>query len=202
MTRLGIRLLAALAVVSLSVLAWGGTAGAHALRQSSFPDAGATLAKAPGEVRVTFGEEPDPRLSSLHALDTSGHDHTAGPTTVVPGQPLTLRVSLSPLTDGVYTVSWRTVSRVDGHLAAGTFAFGVGVTPTAATSAGSKAARAPGPSGANILFRWLVYTGLMFLVGGSAVSLLCFEEAKSRFAALLAVRVVAGAAGAVGISAD
>ena len=202
MTRLGSRLLAALAVVSLSILAWGVTAGAHALRQSSFPDAGATLAKAPGEARVSFGEEPDPRLSSLHVLDTSGRDHTAGPTTVVPGQSLTLRVALGPLPEGVYTVSWRTVSRVDGHLAAGTFAFGVGVTPTAATSAGSKAARAPGPSGANLVSRWLVYTGLMLLVGGGAVSLVCFEDLKDRFAVLLAAGVVVATAGALGISAD
>ena len=33
--------------------------------------------------------------------------------------------------DGVYTVAWRTVSSVDGHVAAGAYAFGVGVAPSA-----------------------------------------------------------------------
>ena len=56
------RLLAAAAAAAVSVLALAGPAAAHALRQSSFPDAGATVARAPAEVRVTFGEEPDPRL--------------------------------------------------------------------------------------------------------------------------------------------
>src|SRR5437588_60029 len=198
MTRLGSRLLAVLAVlavVSLSILAWGGTAGAHALRQSSFPDAGATLAKAPGEARVSFGEVPDPRLSSLHVLDTSGRDHTAGPTTVVPGQSLTLRVALGSLPDGVYTVAWRTVSKVDGHLAAGTFAFGVGVSPSSAAGSGATVSRAPGPSIANLAARWIFYVGLMLLVGGAAVALTCFQPAR-RLLNVVGFGTVAAAIGA------
>jgi copper transport protein len=202
MARLGSPLLLVALTVAALLLAIGAPAGAHALRQSSFPDAGATLAKAPGEVRVTFGEEPDPRLSSLRVLDTGGHDHTAGPTTAVPGQPLALRVPVGPLPNGVYTVAWRTVSRVDGHLAAGTFAFGVGVTPTGAAAAGPGAARAPGPSTANLASRWLLYLGLMLVVGGSAATLLCFDALRARLLALLGLGVLAGAVGAVGISAD
>jgi len=195
------RLLAAAAAAAVSVLALAGPAAAHALRQSSFPDAGATVARAPAEVRVTFGEEPDPRLSSLQVLDTAGHNHTAGPTAAVPGQPLSLRVPVGPLSDGVYTVSWRTVSRIDGHLATGTFAFGVGVAPTGAVT-GAGAARAPGPSATNVASRWLLYLGLMLVVGGSAATLLCFDALRSRFVVLLGVGIVAAAAGASGVGAD
>src|SRR4051812_29628707 len=114
MTRSGTRLLAgaiALAVAIGTLLAPARPATAHALRQSSYPDAGATLPKAPTEVRVTFGEQPDAKLSSLRVLDTSGSDYAAGRTEAVAGQPLTLRRSVEPLANGVYTVSWRTVSK-------------------------------------------------------------------------------------------
>src|SRR2546421_10434262 len=124
-SRSGSRLRAGTIAVALTLtagLAMAGPAGAHALRQSSYPDAGATLPKSPTEVRVTFGEKPDPKLSSLRVLDTGGRDRAAGKTEAVAGQPLTLRVAVSPLAHGVYTVSWRPVSRVDGHLASGTFA--------------------------------------------------------------------------------
>lgn len=200
MTSARARLLA-VGIVTLVVLVAGGTAaGAHALRQSSYPDAGATLAKAPTEVRVTFGEQPDPGLSSLRVLDTSGADHTAGPTAVVAGQPLTLRVALRPLADGVYTVSWRTVSRVDGHLAAGTFAFGVGVAPAGSTT--SPTSRSPGPSTVSLATRWLIYAGLMLVVGGATVALVCFADLPASLLVLVAAGAALGALGALGLSAD
>jgi copper transport protein len=202
MTRSGSRRLLVLAAATVAVIAGGGAAQAHALRQSSFPDAGAALAQAPSEVRVTFGEQPDPGLSSLRVLDTAGHDDTAGPTQPVPGQPLTLRVSVRPLPNGVYTVAWRTVSRVDGHIAAGTFSFGVGVSPTGTAAPAATAARAPGPSLANVAARWLLYLGLMLLVGGAVVGLGCFPELTGPFLALLAGGAVVGSAGAAGVAWD
>ena len=45
----------------------------------------------------------------------------------VPGDKQSLRVTPStPLADGTYTVNWRAVSAVDGHVESGAFAFGVG----------------------------------------------------------------------------
>lgn len=200
MTRIRARLLALGLVTVVVLVAGGAAAGAHALRQSSYPDAGATLAKAPTEVRVTFGEQPDPGLSSLRVLDTSGADHSAGPTGVVAGQPLTLRVPLRPLANGVYTVAWRTVSRVDGHLAAGTFAFGVGVSPAGATT--SSTARSPGPSTVSLATRWLLYAGLMLVVGGAAVALVCFADLPASLLVLVISGAALGALGALGLSAD
>src|SRR5439155_7332554 len=167
MIRVGSRLLAAAFVAALAFTIAARPASGHALRRSSYPNAGATLAQPPTEVRVTFGEQPDPKLSSLRLLDTGGRDHATGKTEAVAGQPLTLRVAVQSLADGVYTVSWRTVSRVDGHLASGTFAFGVGVSPSAAASSAG-VARAPSPSTRNIAGRWFLYVGLMILLGSSA----------------------------------
>jgi len=149
-------------------------------------------------VTVVFGEPPDPSLSSLRVLDTSGANHATGPTQAVAGQPLALRVAVARLGNGVYTVAWRTVSRVDGHLAAGTFAFGVGVAPGAG-GAEAAAARAPGPSTLNLVSRWLLYAGLMLALGGAVVGLACLDGAG---AGVVMAGGVAAALGALGIALD
>jgi copper transport protein len=176
-------------------------AGAHALAQSSDPPAGATLQRAPTEVTVTFGEQPDAKLSSLRVLDTGGQDHTTGHTSAVPGHPLELGVAVGPLGKGVYTVSWRTLSRVDGHLAAGTFAFGVGVAPTG-TATAAFTARAPLPSAGSVAARWALYLGLMLLVGGVFVGLVCLPALPERLRLLLATGWGLAAVGAAGIAFD
>ncbi len=162
----------ALAATLLAVAVTAPAVLAHALLQSSDPAAGATLASGPSQVVIRFGEPPDPKLSSIKVLDTSGAPVTAGPTVVVSGQPDQLSVPLGPLPAGWYTVTWRTVSAVDGHTAAGSLAFGVGVTgtgPGPATSGGAATGAAvtssAGPSPLAIGGRFLLYAGLVLLLG-------------------------------------
>jgi len=156
-----------LALVAL--LAVAGPAGAHALPQSSSPSAGATLSTPPSKVMITFGERPDPKLSSISVLDSSGASVAAGPTSASSGDPLTLEVPLKTLTGGVYTVAWRSVSAVDGHRATGSFAFGLGTAPSATGRASTGAAEtsSSGLSPAAIGGRWLLYLGLILLLGAS-----------------------------------
>jgi copper transport protein len=166
-------------VVALALVAAAAPAGAHALRVASSPDAGAVLQTSPSVVTVTFGERPDPKLSRLRVLDSSGHDETDGPTETVPGRPLALQVHLATLGRGVYTVAWTTLSAVDGHLADGTFAFGVRVAPTGATSA-TGTTHTSSTSASTLVGRWLLYAGLMLLVGAAAVAVGCFERPPRR----------------------
>lgn len=157
-----------LALVVLLVLA--GPAGAHALPQSSSPSAGATLSTPPAKVTITFGERPDPKLSTINVLDSSGAPVTSGPTVASSNDPLTLEVPLKPLTGGVYTVAWRTVSAIDGHRATGSFAFGVGITPSASgggSNPGTSETTSSGPSAGSVASRWLLYLGLLVLLGVS-----------------------------------
>jgi copper transport protein len=139
----------------------------HALPQSSLPSAGSTLTTPPTQVSIIFGERPDPDLSTIKVLDTTGAAVTSGPTATVPGNPVELAVPLKPnLPNGVYTVAWRTVSAVDGHLATGSFAFGIGVAPPAAGSSNQAAtATSAPPSAGAIIGRWLLYLGLVGLLG-------------------------------------
>jgi copper transport protein len=163
-------------VVVLGVLMMApGTASAHALVQSSDPADGALLQSAPRQVVVTFTEAPDPHLSSVHVLDQGGKNVESGPSLAVPGEPRQLRVALSAsLPRGVYTVTWRAVSRVDGHVTAGSFSFGVGMEPGATTSSvgGAAPPTIPPPPPLAVVGRWLFYWGLAVLLGGAAGGLL------------------------------
>jgi copper transport protein len=166
MKLLGRAALAATLVAGLLALALAGPALGHALLKSSDPAAGQSLSASPDAVTITFTETPDPQLSTITVLDSTGATVDTGPAQVVPGQPTQLRVALPQLQPGVYTVSWRTLSTVDGHLATGSYAFGVGVAPPPATGnssgsvAGSSALSPLGVAG-----RWLLYAGLIVLLG-------------------------------------
>jgi copper transport protein len=159
-------------LAGLWLVAAAGPAGAHALLRDSDPAAGASLDKAPRRVVLDFTERPEQGLSTIQVLDTSGRQVQRGQAAPVQGQPLELAVDLGDLPEGTYTVSWRAVSRDDGHLSAGSFAFGVGVTPGASpqTQTASQGS-SPSPSPAATAARLALYAGLTLLVGAAVTGL-------------------------------
>jgi copper transport protein len=163
-------------------------AAAHALLQSSDPAAGSTVASAPSVVTLGFGEAPDPKLSSVKVLDASGQSVASGPAVAVPGQPDKLRVPLGRLQDGVYTVAWRTVSVVDGHTAAGSFAFGVGVSPSTTGPRGETGTTtSPSGSPTGSLGRFLLYLGLIGLFGAGFIAAAVHPHPPRSMIALAAI---------------
>ncbi len=180
-----------------------GVASAHALPQSSVPSPGAQLAQAPTQVSIVFGERPDPKLSSIKVLDSTGTAVTSGPTVVAAGNADELVVPLNPLPEGVYTVAWRTVSAVDGHIASGSFAFGVGgaAPPAPAAGAGQGASTSSaGPSPFAIASRWLLYLGLVLLLGTAIFGTLVapgVQAISTRLVAAAWLVAVAGTAAVV-----
>jgi copper transport protein len=169
-------LVAVLALVGVGVLA--SPADAHALLKRSYPAAGSSLPRAPRAMLLYFTEAPEPSLSTVLLLDSSGQTVPGvGKPTVVPGNAEELRAALPPLADGVYTVNWRTVSKVDGHVTGGSFAFGIGVQPPSGASAAraansSSLGSAPSPAAEAGL--WLLYWGLALLVAAGATGMLVF----------------------------
>lgn len=193
-------LLATLALgISLASLAVPPTAAAHALLLSSQPAAGSTVGSAPTEVVLTFGETPDPRLSSVKVLDSKGTDHASGSLQAVPGEPLRLRIGVGQLGDGVYTVSWRTVSAVDGHVAAGSFAFGVGVAVTAGAGQPSSVGSGQPLSPAATVARWLLYVGLVMLFGVGFVVVAIRRPASSDLLRFGVAGWISSAVGVLGV---
>jgi len=172
---------AALLVVVLALAGVGALASpaaAHALLERSYPAAGASLPRAPHAMLLFFTEAPDPGLSTVSLLDSSGQTVSGvGKPTVAPGNTQELRVALPPLTDGVYTVNWRTVSKVDGHVTGGSFAFGIGVQPSSgASSAQAANGNSPGsnPSPLAVAGLWLLYWGLALLAAAGITGPLVF----------------------------
>jgi copper transport protein len=187
-----------LPLAGLWLLATGPAAAAHGSLRASEPAAGTSLAKPPHAVTLTFSEAPEPSLSSVRVLDAAGRVVAAGRPGRVPGRPLDLRLPLHDLDDGTYTVSWRTISAVDGHPTAGTFAFGVGtgaqVLPPAQAVAAARVT--PPPTPLAVAGRWAYYWGLALLVGAAATGLLVFDRhLPGRSALLLGLAVAAAAAG-------
>jgi len=161
------------AVLALLWLAAAGMpAGAHALLRESDPAAGSSVDRAPARVVLTFTERPEPGLSSIRVLDSGGRQVERGQAALVQGSPVQLAVGLGDLGEGTYTVAWRVVSRDDGHVTDGAFAFGVGVEATATPQARAAPQGAtPGPSIPATAARWALYAGLTLLVGGSVFGL-------------------------------
>ena len=176
------------------------TASAHALPQSAIPPEGAEVQTAPTVVEITFGEAPDSHLSSIVVVDSSGLSVAAGPTTVVPGHPLELEVPLKHIGTGVYTVTWKTVSEVDGHLATGAYAFGVGVSAANANAHASRSVVSPPPSVLAVVSRWLFFIGLIGLVGLVSTCLIALREIPGFTTRALGVMWMLAAVGVAGLA--
>jgi putative copper export protein/methionine-rich copper-binding protein CopC len=167
------RVLPAVVLAGLWLVAAGMPAGAHALLRDSDPAAGSSLDRAPRRVVLSFTERPEEGLSTIQVLDTGGRQVQRGQAAPVQGAPLQLAVGLGDLADGTYTVSWRAVSRDDGHLSAGSFAFGVGVPAPGASPQAQAAPQgaSPSPSPAATAARLALYAGLILLVGAAVTGL-------------------------------
>jgi copper transport protein len=189
-------LVGVLAAVVLT--AWTGVASAHALLASSDPANGASLPKAPSEIRLTFTESPDPSLSTILVLDSGGTKLPVGPPTLQP--PRTLTTSLpAHLPNGVYTVSWQTVSTQDGHETAGVFAFGVGAVEGTISPGVAPTFNTSGPTPFSVAAKTALYAGLMLLVGAAVVGLGLFGGAPRSLRVVGLAAALLAFGGAIGL---
>jgi copper transport protein len=116
--------------------AWAvSSASAHALLVRSTPAANAILAQPPVQVEIFFSEPLEGQLSSVLVFSSNNLRVDAGDVRVDPADPTRLTVTLHALTDGVYTVTWKAVSSIDGHQTTGSFPFAVGNANAEAVSA-------------------------------------------------------------------
>jgi methionine-rich copper-binding protein CopC len=114
--------LAAGAAVTLFAAA---PAFAHAHLVRATPAAGGTVHEAPAEVLLRFNEKLESVFTSVVVRDSAGKQVDKGDSQVDKADRLVVRVSLTPLTPGVYKVEWRALS-TDTHKVNGDFTFKVG----------------------------------------------------------------------------
>ena len=162
-----------LALAGAMAMAYAQGADAHANLSESDPAPNSVLDTPPERVSLRFTEPLEAALSRIHVLDSLGRRVDLDDSALDPADPTVMSVSLPPLQNGAYTVAWKNVSRVDGHLVRGAFAFSVGEPLSADAAAGEEPVlfRAwPEPYA-----RWITLTGLAVMVGG-----LVFHVAAAR----------------------
>ena len=116
----------------------------HALPTTYNPEPNSIINKnqtIPSKITISFSERPDPKVSSIEVLN-SHNQRVDNNDFKITGQQnnreATVTLDKNKLSDGVYTVSWLTMSLDDGHIAKGSYVFGIG------NISGSSA---PSPSG-------------------------------------------------------
>ncbi|MEP7291926.1 MAG: copper resistance protein CopC [Chloroflexota bacterium] len=125
--------------------------GAHANLIRSEPAANATLASAPDLIRLSFTEPLEAQFSAITLRDEQGNRVPTPASAIDPTDPQVMTLVPGALPDGLYTVSWRSLSAADGHQASGSFAFVIGSSPLVA-SAQSEAVEAIPTLGAALRF--------------------------------------------------
>jgi copper transport protein len=183
----------------LGLVLTGPRADAHAQYKASNPGNGERLDAAPEAVTITWTEPPEPSFTKVSVLDSSGQAYESGAPEVLSDDQFTARVAVNDMPDGVYTVTWRTVSKADGHSSAGAFSFGLGVEPEAvAASSGIRETIAtPSASTLEIVGRWGLLLGLIAVVGAGAVGGLVNPSSTAVARMALTGALVAAAGGIV-----
>ena len=190
------RRLCVLGLVAIA-LASASPAGAHASLESADPAPGSTLPTSPEGLTLTFTEPPDPDLTTIEVVDVAGGTVPSRPPTLEGSR--TVHVALTEtLPDGSYTVSWRVVSTVDGHLTSGRFVFGVGVAPAPGT-AEPAADEIAGPSAGGVAAKSALYAGLFLLVAVAGIGLGAFGGRPRSIHLVAMVAAVLALTGAIGL---
>jgi copper transport protein len=104
----------------------------HALPVTYLPAPNSIITKnetLPSKITISFSERPDPKASHIQVLDSSNQrvdNNDFKVTGQQHGREAEVTLNMNKLTDGVYTVSWLTLSADDGHIAKGSYVFGIG----------------------------------------------------------------------------
>ena len=116
------KILIILLVLSLTSIPF---VSAHPFTDETVPNLSSNAPTGVSEVIVYFSEPVELNFSTLKVLDNNGNQIDNKDTDYYQDEK-SLIVTTSPLEDGVYTVTTKVLSKVDGHLVPGAFLFAVG----------------------------------------------------------------------------
>ena len=116
------KILIVLLVLSLTSIPF---VSAHPFTDETIPNLSSNAPTGVSEVIVYFSEPVELNFSTLKVLDNNGNQIDNKDTDYYQDEK-SLIVTTSPLEDGVYTVTTKVLSKVDGHLVPGAFLFAVG----------------------------------------------------------------------------
>lgn len=174
-------------------LALPASASAHAVLDSSTPGPGQRLAASPATIQLDFSGPVKVLANSIQVVDATGKLFSRNPRLGA-----TNRVVVADLLDlpkGGYTVRWRSLSALDGHLVSGVYTFGVRMAAPPATAAYGTT----GPGTDEQIVRWLYFLSLSLLGGGLAFRLLVLRGLDVPARATKALVVLTAGAVVIGI---
>ena len=125
---------AAIASTVLALTFIPGIASAHAILESSSPEASALLASSPKEIRLDFDEQVEDTLGDIRVYDSEQREVSIGKTVRSASDVSIVSAEMPMLKNGVYVVVWRVVS-ADGHPVTGAFPFEIGTKSTGTSAA-------------------------------------------------------------------
>ena len=147
-------------------------AAAHANFVQSDPPAQSSVTRAPAQIQMLFSEAVEPRFVEVSVLDKDRKQVDAGDARLAAGTNDSVVASLGDLPPGVYTISWKMVSAVDGHQTRGLIPFSVGdagavpeplsAAEIGAATSGTSSIQS-GPAG--VAARWLMLLSMLALGG-------------------------------------
>ena len=160
---------------------------AHAQLVASSPASGAVLPESPDELRLVFSEPIEGEATSLDLAGLDGTPILERAGTVDPEDPYALVVASPNLADGIYTLTWRSLSAADGHVADGFLYFGVGEVEGSLPVSSGHAVHGE-TDFVGVIGRWLTYVGLLAALGLATFQWLVLREGPMprRLAQLLA----------------
>jgi copper transport protein len=143
----------------------------HAFVIDSSPSPSQSLKTPPSKVQVSLSEPVDARYSKVSVVDANGKVVDKKDVHYVNGDHTLPSVSLpSTIPDGVYTVSTKMLSEVDGHVTDNAFVFGVGKA-TIPSNAGKTGSSSTQPSSQlsvpDAIARFPSLVGQVIIVGGA-----------------------------------
>jgi copper transport protein len=149
---------------------------------------------------MSFSERPDPKVSYIRVADAQGQriDKNDFAVTGDHGRQAAVTLDTSKVKDGIYTVSWFTMSLDDGHIAEGAYVFGVGkaVVPAGGGPGETRAVT----SYADAVAKWPLLVAQAAIVGGAMTHAILHNKVESRASRRFSVIVLASA-GAMAASA-
>ncbi len=186
--------LLSLLLVVLGLALASGRAEAHGVQVVSDPPPNAQLLDSPETITGTFNEPIEPAVSMIQLWDQAGEQVPLGQLEFF-DDPKKMAVHMSgDLPPAIYTVIWRNLSTVDGHIWSGSFLITI-LTPAGQVPGGEAVDPAgdlgPGasdtPATLESAARWVVLLGSAIMLGGAAYVL---------FVVLPAARILAPESGA------
>jgi copper transport protein len=153
----------------------GGRVLAHAQLVASSPAAGAILPESPAEIRLVFSEPLEEQVTSLDLASLDGTSILERAGEIDPQDPHALVVAPPELDDGIYSITWRSLSAADGHSSEGFLHFGVGEVEGSLPGASSHVVHGEtDPIG--VIGRWFTYAGLLAAIGLATFHRLVLRE--------------------------